>query len=211
MRKSSGILSAVLLLAVLLSSCGREGRVIPAGKFSDIYARMFLADQWMIDHTDLRRTADTTQFYEAIFREYGYSFKDYDASVRHYLKKPEKYAKILRRAADKLEADHKKLVAVQERVIHLKELMRGIGGYEASDFPLDSVFVDSLTLWPVFKVDTVSVDSLDKVISVSDSSETPATLGKVREGTASAVGSGERETVSELPDLKSKSLELEAL
>ena len=211
MRKSAGILLPALLWAVLLSSCGREGRVIPAGKFSDIYARMFLADQWMIDHTDLRRTADTTQFYEAIFREYGYSFKDYDASVRHYLKKPEKYAKILKRAADKLEEDHKKLVAVQERVIHLKELMRGIGGYETQDFPLDSVFTDSLTFWPVFKADTVAVDSLDIEASESDSSET---VSLSLDPTAEAVPpltSPRVAGVSELPDLKSKSLELEKL
>lgn len=183
MRKPAGILLPVLLWAVLLSSCGREGRVIPAGRMSDIYARMFLADQWMTDHTELRRTADTTQFYEAIFQSYGYSFKDYDASVRHYLKKPEKYSKILKRAADKLDSDHKKLVAIQERLVHMKELMRGMGGYEAKDFPLDTVFVDSLTFWPLFVPDTAAVDSLR-----TDSLKV---------------------VVTELPDLKSKSEELE--
>lgn len=157
MRRVVGIILAGFCLLGALSSCRKNGRVIPAAMFSDIYADMFVADQWMSDHPEYRRTADTTQFYEAVFRRYGYSFRDYDASVRHYLKKPEKYAKIVKRTSEKLESDYKKLLDIQENLEHLRRLMQGIGGYERVAFQLDSVFVDSLTLWPVFTADSVAV------------------------------------------------------
>ena len=63
MRKiSEYIVLTVLVCAFLLPSC-RKGRIIGQRDLSDIYAEMFLADQWLNDNPRLKTTADTTRFY----------------------------------------------------------------------------------------------------------------------------------------------------
>lgn len=103
-----------LLLLVLLPCCSKKGRIIPEDKLVDIYADMFLADQWINSQSRLRRTADTTCFYEPILREYGYTTLDYDATVRHYVRKPDDYSKILKMAGQKLQAQSRRLQKVED-------------------------------------------------------------------------------------------------
>ena len=74
------IFAAALLL---LAGCGGK-KVIPADKLADIYADMFLADQWLRDHPDSRELADSSLFYDPIFERYGYSFEDFDYSMQYY-------------------------------------------------------------------------------------------------------------------------------
>ena len=81
---------------LLCMACGREGKVIPKGKMAEIYADMFVADQWITQNYRASRTADTTVVYEAVFRKYGYDSEDYRASVEHYIQDPDRYARILR-------------------------------------------------------------------------------------------------------------------
>ena len=47
MERFIRIVLAVLVSAVCLCSCGRDGKVIPRSKLSRIYAEMFLADAWL--------------------------------------------------------------------------------------------------------------------------------------------------------------------
>ena len=90
MRKiSEYALLGMLICLCLLPSC-RRAKIISTRDMSDIYAEMFLADQWLNSNNDVRKTADTTRFYETIFRKYGHDFDDYDAGVNYYLKPPEK-------------------------------------------------------------------------------------------------------------------------
>ncbi len=80
---------AFLCLALALLSlccCSRKGKVIPRDEMADIYYDMFMADQWLQDHREFRETADTTLFYEALFRRHGYSTADYFRSVQHYMR-----------------------------------------------------------------------------------------------------------------------------
>lgn len=104
----------LLVLLVLLPSCAKKGRVIPESKLVDIYADMFLADQWLNSQSRQRRKADTTCFYEPILREYGYSSLDYDATVRYYVHNPDDYARILKMSAQKLQAQAKRLQKVED-------------------------------------------------------------------------------------------------
>ena len=104
--KSTG-LKYLGLLAVISAvlSCGKEdGDIIPKGKMAEIYADMFMADQWLIQNPKATRTADTTLVYEAIFREYGYDSDDYRATVAHYMEDPDRFARILRRTVTILDA-----------------------------------------------------------------------------------------------------------
>ena len=66
------ILLLLLVLPCLLTGCAQRGRVIPEEKMSRIYEDMLLADQWLRDHPDSRKAADTTLFFDPIFKRYGY-------------------------------------------------------------------------------------------------------------------------------------------
>ena len=160
MRKL-GVVVTVLLLALV--SCRRDGRVIPASTLSDIYADMFMADQWVAQNSRARRTADTSDFYGPIFDKYGYTVEDYDASVRHYLQKPDKYAKILKGAGAKLSKQEKRLQAYEDAA---SKVVR-FSPYVPTKFRYDTLRFrdDTLGLWPndssfVVPSDSVAVDSL---------------------------------------------------
>ncbi len=99
---------AFLCLALALLSlccCSRKGKVIPRDEMADIYYDMFMADQWLQDHREFRETADTTLFYEALFRRHGYSTADYFQSVKHYMRDPKRYSRMMQGVIDRLEAD----------------------------------------------------------------------------------------------------------
>ena len=151
----------VVLIALALSSCGRKARVIPASTMSDIYADMFLADQWVAQNSRSRRVADTSDFYGPIFEKYGYTVEDYDASVSHYLHKPDKYAKILKITATKLSRQEKRLQAYEDALAKAVKF----SPYKPTEFRYDTLRFrdDSLGLWPndsSFVADTVAADTV---------------------------------------------------
>ena len=112
------IVFAVLLLAVCLCSCGREGRVIPKSKLSKIYAEMFLADSWLVTSSmDVKGKADTMAFYEPIFEKYGYTVEDYWASVSYYLQDPDRFSRILNKSNVMLENEFKAVETQRDEVI----------------------------------------------------------------------------------------------
>ena len=142
----------LLTLSAALAGCGHRGRVIPGKKFMKLYTEMYLADQWLRDNPDIRRTADTTLFFDPIFRRHGYSFADYDRSVHYYLDRPEKYGKLLNKAADRI-----RLVwgVLQKEVDADREYREGIEHllhiYRRQDLSTDSLrWSGPQTLWPVY-------------------------------------------------------------
>lgn len=119
-------------------------RVIPAQTLSEIYADMFLADQWIGNNYSARRVADTSLFYEPIFHKYGYTTADYDASVRHYIEKPDDYAKILKSAALQLDREAKHLQKVEDSYSKLER----ISPYIPREFSLETTMPeDTMMSW----------------------------------------------------------------
>ena len=168
MRK--GLEYLVLCLAVvlcLLPSC-RRGRVISAGVMSDIYAEMFLADQWINDNSQFKKKADTSGFYEAIFKKHGYSLKDYDASVNHYLREPEKYSKILENAAKKLRSTQKSLDEFEKTIEKQNRILAGVGALHLPEFSVNAISKDTALLWALAR-DTIRRDSLLRDSLIRDS------------------------------------------
>lgn len=92
----------VLALAVGLSlaSCGKKERVIPREKMAEIYAEMYVLDQWLDENRSLRREADTSLVYAPVLDKYGYTYDDYLNSVNVYMKDPTRYSRILRRTSE---------------------------------------------------------------------------------------------------------------
>ena len=155
MRKiTEYVMLALLVCACLLPSC-RHVKIMSERDMSDIYAEMFLADQWLNDNPGLKRTADTTRFYETIFRRFGYGFEDYDASVNYYLNHPEKYKKIVERAQNKLRSTQKSLESFGKALERQNQILAGLGALHLPVFAVDSVKVDTLMVWAPWR-DTLS-------------------------------------------------------
>lgn len=130
---------------LLLCSCGRKARVIPESVLSDIYAEMFLADQWVQQNSRVRKTADTTNFYLPIFEKYGYGLDDYRHSVEHYLREPDDYARILKATSSKLNAEAKRLQDIEDAIANIPKF----SPYIPSEFRYDTlVFKDGTGFWP---------------------------------------------------------------
>lgn len=111
-----------LLVAVIFTSCSKENEVevIPRAKMADIYMEMFMTDQWISSTPGMRMIADTSLVYEPILEKYGYNKMDYMHSVDFYMNDPERFSRILRETAEKLDKKIKHLQKLQ-RQLELEE------------------------------------------------------------------------------------------
>jgi hypothetical protein len=133
------VISACLAVSV---SCGNGGeKVIPRGKLAEIYAEMFVTDQWILKSPGVRRSADTSLVYEPILEKYGYTSADYRKSVDVYMNDPERFSRILRTSAGLLDKRLEELKKRKEELDHIKaleELLHQLK-YE-SDFKAEEFF-----------------------------------------------------------------------
>ena len=141
----------VAALAVTLVSCSKGPDVIPKRQMEKIYREMFLADQWLADHSEKRAEADTTWFYAPIFEKYGYDIEDYRASVDYYLSDPKRYAEMIGRVAKGLEEESAAIqrdIRQQEKIRHRADsIARAMKAYKSDDMPYygDLFYVNSMT------------------------------------------------------------------
>lgn len=147
------LLVAVVLVAAV--SCNSGGRVIPQHKFAKIYAKMLVADQWVVNEPGKMRIADTSLFYTPIFEEFGYTDKDYVKSVIHYMNDPESFGKVFKETKSILEARIKELTAEERAKARADSIRLAI---ERSDFRRAPIFRDMDK--DSIRIDTVSI-SLD--------------------------------------------------
>lgn len=162
MRKA---LSYLLLLVAILScmvGCSlRRPRTIPRDTLSEIFAEMFIADQWLNDNSGERRRADTMLFYEPIFRRYGYDSLDYINTIDKYIYEPDKFLKIVLATSEILDGKLKQKEAVKALIDKIKAANAQIKGYRFRDFSTDSVrWADSVVLWHRYALDSLQLDSL---------------------------------------------------
>ena len=140
------------LASLSLLACIRA-KVIPADKFAEVYADMFLADQKVRSDAELTRIADTTLFYEPVLAKYGYDREDYLKSVGHYMEDPERFAKVFEASRNILDARVIELRAVLRREEKADSIRKAI---EAMTFRRAPVYFgirnDSL------RIDTVNVN-----------------------------------------------------
>lgn len=135
-------ISVILAVFLSLVSCSSdEGKVIPRARLSEIYAEMFLADQWIMSTPGARHMADTSLVYVPILEKYGYTPADYRMSVDKYMDDPERFSRILRETAkilDKRVAVLNKRKAEQDHIKALEMLLEQLK-YE-SDFKAEEFF-----------------------------------------------------------------------
>ena len=148
-----------ILLAGLLSSCKKGEEIIPRADMSHIYADILVADAWLnMAEPEARSMADTTAFYEPIFKKYGYTTSDYLASVEYYLNDPGRFARILRKSNQILESEVSALQTAQSESEKGKKKLKleGVAGtdsdglsYTYTDYSklmLDAFFTDRMTI-----------------------------------------------------------------
>lgn len=116
MRKGLLNILAMCIILALSVSCSDKARVIPRQTMSEIYAEMFIADQWVSSDYKLRRMADTTLIYGGIFDKYGYTVSDYRYSLKHYMEDPDRYARILKQSTLIIEGRIRDLKKEKERL-----------------------------------------------------------------------------------------------
>ena len=119
MRAIRHILLALATLLILVSCIGGRDKVIPRAKLAEIYAEMFITDQWISSTHSVRRQADTSLVYEPILAKYGYTSADYRHSVDKYMNDPERFSRILRTTGEILD---KKLKVLNDREMELARL-----------------------------------------------------------------------------------------
>ena len=120
MKRFLKIVFSLTIMVAAVISCDRSARVIPAGKMEKIYREMLLADQWLAENPEKRTMADTTWFYEPIFRKFGFTLKDYQKSVDVYLNDPKRYADMLGR----VETDLRKEMNAINAEIYLRDRLQ---------------------------------------------------------------------------------------
>ena len=119
MRTIRHISLALAMILILVSCIGCRDRVIPRAKMAEIYAEMFITDQWISTTHSVRRQADSSLVYEPILAKYGYTSADYRRSVEKYMEDPERFSRILRATSQILD---EKLVVLHERELELARL-----------------------------------------------------------------------------------------
>ena len=152
-----------LLALLMLVACGEHRDIIPRDVMTNIYADMLFADQWIEDHVAEHTKADTTLFYDPIFKRYGYTFEEYDKSVQYYMQDPERFSKLFRDAAVILRDKSKKYGALAEKAAAARDFNALIKGYEPRDFDSDTI------LWKAPITDSLILDSLRRDSLLRDS------------------------------------------
>ena len=98
------LLSALCLLAMAVS-CDRGPERIPRGEMEEIMQKILMQDQYIKQHLEVRRQADTMLVYEGIFEQYGYDTDDFLSSLEYYLEDPARMGGSEGAGAGKLEKE----------------------------------------------------------------------------------------------------------
>ena len=129
-----------LMAVIVFASCNMdEARVIPRSKLADIYAEMLMTDQWISNTSGMRLIADTSLVYEPILMKYGYDNLDYIKSVDYYMNDPERFARILRSAGEKLDKRAIELRKKQRQLELEAEARKKVLNFQ-TDYSFDEYF-----------------------------------------------------------------------
>lgn len=139
----------LILTLLFICGCDRRAKLIPAKKMVDLYVDMFLSDQWLRDHPQMRTAADTSLFFDPIFARHGYIFEDYNYSLEYYSQHPMEFAEITADVNARIEREATRL----KRILDESQRNEAVNAanradYEQNDFSTDSSRVASSSrLW----------------------------------------------------------------
>lgn len=169
MHRFRPYVAIVFATILLFSGCSHHRtRIISKSDMVDIYADLFLADQWLaMQPHGVSLRSDSTLFYEPIFNKYGYTTEDFRASMYKYLDDPERYARLIKKSQAKLSA----------RADELHELLEGEKERTAFLNRMASIYVPREFYYTMCLSDTMHIvksQVLDSVMrSITSYSPTP--------------------------------------
>ncbi len=114
-------ISLVLLAAF---SCHRGPRRIGEADMKNIFYEMLLQEQYVKTHSEIRKQADTSLMYAAIFEKYGYNTDDYILSLNYYMEEPGRMEDIMGSVAARLEKELDVIKVESEHESWVNEFMR---------------------------------------------------------------------------------------
>lgn len=123
MKRLTGYIVAACVCIMGIFSCTRGDRLIPKSDLAEIYAEMFVVDNWIASNR-LQRAADTSAVYAPILEKYGYTVGDFRYSVQKYMRNPESFAKVFDHSTKILKLHVDYLVAEEQRIHRLDSLKR---------------------------------------------------------------------------------------
>ena len=103
------VLHIALALLVLAVSCRKGPQLISRGTMEDIMYEVLLQDQFMKQHSEIKKLADTTLVYGGVFEQFGYTTDDFLYSVSAYLEDPTRMEKIMQKVESRLGKKAKEL------------------------------------------------------------------------------------------------------
>jgi hypothetical protein len=77
----------IFWLFLTIVSCKNEGRknLIPRGKFKDVMVDIYMADgYYMLKYNDLPKQNDTSNYYNDVLKQYGYTRANFDSTLKYY-------------------------------------------------------------------------------------------------------------------------------
>lgn len=140
MLRKAGHVAIFVAVFVVLAGCGRP-RVIPEKEMVSLYVDMFLADQWLRDHPEERKAADSTLFFDPVFRKHGYTFGDYEKSISYYVAHPDVFSDISMRVTDEL----RRQTALKQGELDREKAKVD---YDTVDFISDTLWHSGRMFWP---------------------------------------------------------------
>ncbi|MBQ7639728.1 MAG: DUF4296 domain-containing protein [Bacteroidales bacterium] len=136
----------MILGALLLSSC--SSAPIPQRKMMNLYYEMFTTDQLVTETPGFRSQADSLSVYGGILERHGYTVEDYLAAVDYYLRKPEAFARMMKKVQTRINNEIAKMEAEQDRLRAEREAAEAESDTTEvlSEMPDDGGSMDTLTL-----------------------------------------------------------------
>lgn len=153
----------ILILSSLLFSCSEKG-VIPEDTLAQIYADIYLADQYIKHDKDLNKQADTLLVYSPIFKKHGYTPEDYDQSIKFYLEQSDKFAEIFEGAQNILKARSNILEKILNQDSKILDLLDTVNIKSSKDILYNDYYRTLNILF--FKADTIILENAPIIDSV---------------------------------------------
>ena len=137
----------MILGALLLSSC--SSAPIPQRKMMNLYYEMFTTDQLVTETPGYRSQADSLSVYGGILERHGYTMEDYFSAVDYYLRKPEKFARMMKKVQTRINNEIAQMEAEEERLRaerEAAEMESDSTEVIVTEEPDDGSIADTLTL-----------------------------------------------------------------
>jgi hypothetical protein len=144
-------ISIFIAITLLFTGCKKNKYIIPEKAFKNILIELHLADGiYMMNYGKYNIHTDSLNFYNTIFKSYGYSRAQFDSTLKYYSVKPHEFDKIYDYVVTELnilEEQMNQLKVFEEdstnNLFPLKKRWNIYSNYKSGRIPFDISIADS--------------------------------------------------------------------